>query len=97
MQKRADQLLVVEELRERLERIGNGPERLHETLPFGVDAIDHRLPGGGLKLGCLHELSGGGNGAADGAAAALLRPVWRQGFPARFYGASPGGICSCRG
>ncbi|CUX53377.1 hypothetical protein AGR7C_Lc190015 [Agrobacterium deltaense Zutra 3/1] len=72
MQKRADQLLVVEELRERLERIGNGPERLHETLPFGVDAIDHHLPGGGLKLGCLHELSGGGNGAADGAAAALF-------------------------
>ena len=72
MQKRADQLLVVEELRERLERIGNGAPRLHETLPFGVDAIDHHLPGGGLKLGCLHEVSGGGNGAADGAAAALF-------------------------
>jgi len=72
MQKRADQLLVVEELRERLERIGNGPHRLHESLPFGVDAIDHHLPGGGLKLGCLHEVSGGGNGAADGAAAALF-------------------------
>lgn len=72
MQKRADQLLVVEELRERLERIGNGAPRLHETLPFGVDAIDHRLPGGGLKLGCLHEVSGGDNGAADGAAAALF-------------------------
>ncbi|KJF66960.1 ImuA family protein [Rhizobium nepotum] len=72
MQKRAEQLLVVEELRERLERIGGGPARLHEALPFGVDAIDHHLPGGGLKLGCLHEVSGGGNGAADGAAAALF-------------------------
>ncbi|QTK81174.1 Protein imuA [Agrobacterium tumefaciens] len=37
-----------------------------------MDAIDHHLPGGGLKLGCLHELSGAGNGAADGAAAALF-------------------------
>ena len=31
MQKRADQLLVVEELRERLERIGNGAPRLHDA------------------------------------------------------------------
>ncbi|MDH7801944.1 MULTISPECIES: ImuA family protein [unclassified Rhizobium] len=72
MQKRAEQLLVVEELRERLERISGGSARLHETLPFGVDVIDHHLPGGGLKLGSLHEVSGGGNGAADGAAAALF-------------------------
>lgn len=72
MQKRAEQLLVVEELRERLERIGSGPARLHETLPFGVEDIDHHLPGGGLKLGSLHEVSGGGNGAAHGAAAALF-------------------------
>ncbi len=91
MQKRADQLLVVEELRERLERIGNGAQRLHETLPFGVDAIDHHLPGGGLKLGCLHELSGAGNGAADGAAAALFAAGVAARLSARFYGASPSG------
>ena len=30
------------------------------------------LPGGGLALGALHEVAGGGNGAIDGAAAALF-------------------------
>jgi protein ImuA len=30
------------------------------------------LPEGGLALGALHEVAGGGNGAADGAAAALF-------------------------
>ncbi|TGQ96782.1 damage-inducible protein, partial [Mesorhizobium sp. M4B.F.Ca.ET.200.01.1.1] len=34
--------------------------------------IDARLPGGGLALGALHEIAGGGNGAIDGAAAALF-------------------------
>jgi protein ImuA len=41
-------------------------------LPFGVRAIDQRLPGGGLAVGALHEVAGGGNGAVDGAAAALF-------------------------
>jgi hypothetical protein len=30
------------------------------------------LPEGGLALGALHEVAGGGNGAVDGAAAALF-------------------------
>jgi protein ImuA len=34
--------------------------------------MDRRLPGGGLGLGCLHEIAGGGNGAVDGAAAAMF-------------------------
>jgi protein ImuA len=38
------------------------------VLPFGVTAMDMRLPGGGLALGALHEVAGG----ADGAAAALF-------------------------
>jgi len=42
------------------------------VLPFGVKAIDRRLPEGGLALGALHEVAGGGNGAIDGAAAALF-------------------------
>ncbi len=71
MQKRAEQL-VVEELRERLERITHGPSRQQEILPFDLPVIDDHLPGGGLKLGSLHEVSGGGNGAADGAASALF-------------------------
>ena len=35
-------------------------------------AIDRVLPGGGLAFGGLHEVAGGGNGAVDGAAAALF-------------------------
>ena len=34
--------------------------------------MDSRLPGGALPLGALHEIAGGGNGAIDGAAAALF-------------------------
>jgi protein ImuA len=41
-------------------------------LPFGLRDIDRHLPGGGLPLGALHEVAGGGNGAIDGAAAALF-------------------------
>ncbi|MGR3199768.1 MAG: ImuA family protein, partial [Paracoccus sp. (in: a-proteobacteria)] len=42
------------------------------VLPFGVPALDRRLPQGGLALGCLHEVAGGGNGAVDGAAASCF-------------------------
>jgi protein ImuA len=35
-------------------------------------AGDAKLPGGGLTVGALHEVAGGGNGAVDGAAAALV-------------------------
>ena len=34
--------------------------------------MDSRLPGRALPLGALHEIAGGGNGAIDGAAAALF-------------------------
>lgn len=42
------------------------------VLPFRIKAIDERLPGGGWALGALYEAVGGGNGATDGAAAALF-------------------------
>lgn len=42
------------------------------VLPFGIEAVDRRLPGGGLSLGALHEVAGGGAGALNGAAAALF-------------------------
>ncbi len=45
---------------------------MKSVLPFGIANIDSRLPGGGLALGALHEIAGGGNGAVDGAAAALF-------------------------
>src|SRR6201994_3276399 len=59
-------------LREQIQRLEGTPLRARTVLPFGVSAIDGRLPGGGLALGALHEVAGGGNGAVDGAAAALF-------------------------
>jgi len=63
---------AVAELRARIQRLEGGNLRERAVLPFGVPAIDRVLPGGGLALGALHEVAGGGNGALDGAAAALF-------------------------
>src|SRR5256885_2833152 len=65
-------LPIVEKLRERIQRLEGAAARRRLVLPFGVQAIDRHLPGGGLALGALHEVAGGGNGAIDGAAAALF-------------------------
>ena len=46
--------------------------RAAPVLPFGLTDVNSQLPGGGLALGALHEVAGGGNGAIDGAAAALF-------------------------
>ena len=61
-----------EELRARIARIEAGQRVQRGVLPFGVAAIDARLPDGGLALGALHEVAGGADGAVDGAAAALF-------------------------
>lgn len=59
-------------LRAEVRRLEGNNRRVASVLPFGVSEIDSRLPGGGLALGALHEVAGGGNGAIDGAAAALF-------------------------
>jgi protein ImuA len=59
-------------LRSQIAALEAGQRQIREALPFGVPSIDDRLPGGGLALGALHEVAGGGNGAVDGAAAALF-------------------------
>ncbi|MBB2974364.1 ImuA family protein [Mesorhizobium sp. RMAD-H1] len=63
---------VIAELQERIAHLESGARRAKSVLPFGVAEIDRRLRGGGLALGALHEVAGGGNGAVDGAAAALF-------------------------
>lgn len=63
---------VIAELRERIQHLEGGVSRARKVLPFGLAPVDQRLPGGGLALGSLHEVAGGGNGAVDGAAAALF-------------------------
>lgn len=59
-------------LRAQIARIEGEGRRASGVLPFGLPELDRRLPGGGLALGCLHEVAGGGNGAVDGAAAACF-------------------------
>lgn len=73
---------VIAELRRRIQRLEGGSGRARSVLPFGVAEIDRKLPGAGLALGCLHEVAGGGNGAVDGAAAALFA----AGVAARTHG-----------
>jgi protein ImuA len=63
---------VLEDLRARVGRLESPPMRERTVLPFDLRAIDKKLPGGGLAVGALHEVAGGGNGAVDGAAAALF-------------------------
>ena len=63
---------VIEKLRERIRCLEGAAGRRRLVLPFGLKVIDRHLPEGGLALGALHEVAGGGNGAIDGAAAALF-------------------------
>jgi protein ImuA len=63
---------AVQALRARLHALDGAARRRRAVLPFGVPVIDARLPDGGLALGALHEVAGSGNGAVDGAAAALF-------------------------
>jgi protein ImuA len=63
---------AIDALRARIEDIEASRKRSKEVLPFGLPSVDSRLPSGGLTLGALHEVAGGGNGAIDGAAAALF-------------------------
>ncbi|MBB4067357.1 ImuA family protein [Gellertiella hungarica] len=74
-------------LRERIAQLEGDGARTREVLPFGVPTLDRRLPGGGLALGCLHEVAGGGNGAVDGAAAAC--------FVAGIAARTPGKVLWC--
>lgn len=41
-------------------------------LPFSLPEVDARLPGSGMQLGVLHEVTGCGNGALDHADCALF-------------------------
>src|SRR6267154_5728616 len=66
-------IATVAALRERIRCLEGGARHRRAVLPFGIKAIDERLPEGGLALGALHEVAGGGTGAVDGAAAAPLR------------------------
>lgn len=61
------------DLRQRVARLARPVAAAQgSALPFGIESIDARLPGGGLAVGALHEICGGGPDVEHGAAAALL-------------------------
>jgi len=65
-------IATVAALRERIRCLEGGARHRRAVLPFGIKAIDERLPEGGLALGALHEVAGAGTGAVDGAASAFF-------------------------
>lgn len=75
------------ELRARIARLEGVAVPGRAVLPFGLAVLDGRLPGGGLALGCLHEVEGGGCDGVDGAAAA--------GFAAGIAARLPGPVLWC--
>jgi len=71
---------LLQSLRDRIAQIEGGVRR-HPSLPFGLDAIDRHLPGGGIAAGALHEVAGSPELADDAAATIFL-----AGILARFEG-----------
>jgi protein ImuA len=74
----------LEALRAKIAALEAGGRGDSESLAFGDPRIDARLPGGGLPLGCWHEITGAGmeaeTSAAPAAFAALMAaPLARQG------------------
>ncbi len=67
---RAERLAALRAEVRSLESAGAGEGRL--CLPFGLDAVDSRLAGGGLPIAALHEAAGERPGPADEAAATLF-------------------------
>jgi protein ImuA len=68
------QSVVLEDLRARIARI-EGTGARHGTVPFGVEALDSRLPGGGIAAGALHEVAGGPELADDASATIFLAGI----------------------
>ena len=54
---------VLEDLRTRIAHLERSGRPRYPVVPFGIAAIDARLPQGGLLRGALHEIAGGAYGA----------------------------------
>ncbi len=67
---RAERLAALRAEVRAIESAGAGTQR--DCLPFGLEAIDRRLAGGGLAVPGLHEIAGAGAGLGDDAAATLF-------------------------
>jgi protein ImuA len=65
---------VLEDLRARIATI-EGDVARYAAIPFGVEAIDRRLPGGGIVCGALHEIAGSPDLADDASATIFLAGI----------------------
>ncbi len=65
--------MTADALRRTIQGIEESGSPDRPRLPLGVPGIDRALPGGGLRLGCIHEVVG--DEAATGFCAALLARV----------------------
>lgn len=65
---------VIQDLRARIAGL-EGAARRHGCLPFGLEAIDRHLPGGGLAIGALHEIAGSPELADDASATIFLAGI----------------------
>jgi protein ImuA len=65
---------LLDSLRARIAQIEGGGTR-HAAVPFGVDAIDARLPAGGIATGALHEFAGSPALADDAAATIFIAGI----------------------
>lgn len=63
---------AIDALRRRIRALDGTAARGRRVLPFGVEEVDRHLPGGGMALGALHEVTGGAGDVAHCAAAALF-------------------------
>jgi protein ImuA len=68
----ASRPVPIAELRRWLERKASRLPCADGVLPFGIEAVDTRLPKGGLALGHLHEIQEGGNISTYAGLAALF-------------------------
>ncbi|SEJ80542.1 protein ImuA [Sphingobium sp. AP50] len=68
------QSAAIENLRAQIAQI-EGVATPRDVLPFGVDAIDQVLPGGGLASGALHEVAGSPELADDAAATVFIAGI----------------------
>lgn len=63
---------LITALRSQITSLERASRVVRAVVSFGVVPVDAHLPGGGLARGALHEIVGGGLGAAHATAAALF-------------------------
>jgi protein ImuA len=68
------QSVVLENLRAHIAQI-EGVGARHGTIPFGIEELDERLPGGGIATGALHEVAGSPDLADDASATIFLAGI----------------------